>query len=596
MVQHTLLNFMRTNNSAIDAVVSVFLLSVVGAVLAIIRAKWDSTLVPWGQAIFNRICAFFFQSPKPYIERHIIRRYATNKYGEVYNHGDGGERLLQEAMNEYIQASGIKFKSARVALKRAPTLSVVVINSWHTAFLQHVQTRDIWQRLNAHVELCIVETKIDPVVGKEGQTDFNALVQHTCEYRLRSWEQAHIDDFIATVWSTTTTPILQQAELDKTKPPLRYYHMLTINYRSLYEIREKKPGTETTTANRPALFDAYSVPLKNSKTFDSMFFPGKEAMLAKLDDFLGVKNSKYKTPGAPNKFDVPGCPRKLGFLLEGLPGMGKTSFARALAEYTGRSVVTGSLNDMHEPEHLFKFLHDLEVNTTIGQVDTITKKKISVDEIVILLEEIDCVKALHQRSTTLTPVLSEEDDEWLSSMDEADHLESDDNNTDCKKTVSKDDTTVLDKKSTVFAKKSRTKAMNSVFTAMFGKKKKHREGKKNKVDIDSFLTALDGVVPSPGRLIVFTTNHPEKLDRALLRPGRVDLQIKFTFMTPEDMAKLICLYFSPDSTNPNFDLLTQKQQQRLRTLPRPMSPAELENECLADGTLEDLLTRLENKT
>ena len=38
---------------------------------------------------------------------------------------------------------------------------------------------------------------------------------------------------------------------------------------------------------------------------------------------------------------------------------------------------------------------------------------------------------------------------------------------------------------------------------------------------------LDGVVDSPGRIIVMTSNHPEKLDPALIRPGRIDRKIEF---------------------------------------------------------------------
>jgi mitochondrial chaperone BCS1 len=38
------------------------------------------------------------------------------------------------------------------------------------------------------------------------------------------------------------------------------------------------------------------------------------------------------------------------------------------------------------------------------------------------------------------------------------------------------------------------------------------------------LNALDGVVASEDRIIFMTTNHPEKLDSALLRPGRVDVK------------------------------------------------------------------------
>ena len=37
--------------------------------------------------------------------------------------------------------------------------------------------------------------------------------------------------------------------------------------------------------------------------------------------------------------------------------------------------------------------------------------------------------------------------------------------------------------------------------------------------------------PAQGRVLIMTTNHPEKLDAALIRPGRVDLRIGFTLAT-----------------------------------------------------------------
>jgi len=40
------------------------------------------------------------------------------------------------------------------------------------------------------------------------------------------------------------------------------------------------------------------------------------------------------------------------------------------------------------------------------------------------------------------------------------------------------------------------------------------------------LNALDGVRSQEGRILIMTTNHKEKLDPALLRPGRADLQIE----------------------------------------------------------------------
>merc|ERR1740120_133604 len=41
------------------------------------------------------------------------------------------------------------------------------------------------------------------------------------------------------------------------------------------------------------------------------------------------------------------------------------------------------------------------------------------------------------------------------------------------------------------------------------------------------LNALDGVAGQEGKIVVMTTNHPEKLDPALVRPGRVDMRASF---------------------------------------------------------------------
>lgn len=38
---------------------------------------------------------------------------------------------------------------------------------------------------------------------------------------------------------------------------------------------------------------------------------------------------------------------------------------------------------------------------------------------------------------------------------------------------------------------------------------------------------MDGIVETPGRIIFFTANHPERLDKALLRYGQIDHIIHF---------------------------------------------------------------------
>ena len=49
----------------------------------------------------------------------------------------------------------------------------------------------------------------------------------------------------------------------------------------------------------------------------------------------------------------------------------------------------------------------------------------------------------------------------------------------------------------------------------------------NELCISDVLTTLDGAREASGRMFVLTTNHPEVLDPAVLRPGRVDVHARF---------------------------------------------------------------------
>ncbi|KAH5324244.1 hypothetical protein HBI12_092360 [Parastagonospora nodorum] len=49
------------------------------------------------------------------------------------------------------------------------------------------------------------------------------------------------------------------------------------------------------------------------------------------------------------------------------------------------------------------------------------------------------------------------------------------------------------------------------------------------------LNIINGAALQEGRVLVMTTNHPDSLDSALIRPGRVDVQVKFTLATSEQI-------------------------------------------------------------
>jgi hypothetical protein len=45
------------------------------------------------------------------------------------------------------------------------------------------------------------------------------------------------------------------------------------------------------------------------------------------------------------------------------------------------------------------------------------------------------------------------------------------------------------------------------------------------------LNLLDGILETPGRILIVTTNHIEKLDKAFIRPGRIDVNLEVGFCT-----------------------------------------------------------------
>ena len=58
------------------------------------------------------------------------------------------------------------------------------------------------------------------------------------------------------------------------------------------------------------------------------------------------------------------------------------------------------------------------------------------------------------------------------------------------------------------------------------------------ITLSSLLNVLDGTLETPGRIIIMTSNFPEKLDKALIRPGRIDVNIEFTKCTEQMMVDM----------------------------------------------------------
>lgn len=78
--------------------------------------------------------------------------------------------------------------------------------------------------------------------------------------------------------------------------------------------------------------------------------------------------------------------------------------------------------------------------------------------------------------------------------------------------------------------------------AAFNQREKSDDAK-NKLTFSGLLNALDGAASKDGSLVFMTTNHIDRLDPALTRPGRADFQLEFGYATADQSNRMFCAYF-----------------------------------------------------
>jgi len=108
-----------------------------------------------------------------------------------------------------------------------------------------------------------------------------------------------------------------------------------------------------------------------------------------------------------------------------------------------------------------------------------------------------------------------------------------------------------------------------------------REKLNEKINFSEVLNVIEGVSNKVGICMFFTTNHPENLDPALIRAGRIDKRITFKNPRKEDVKEMIKLFFNEESGE--FEYNEDK------------SAAELQEIMIQSKTVSEVLVRLETK-
>merc|ERR1712179_712230 len=235
---------------------------------------------------------------------------------------------------------------------------------------------------------------------------------------------------------------------------------------------------------------------ESGKTFDNVFYSQKEDILKRLDFFTNNKDW-YKQRGIPYT---------MGFMFYGEPGCGKTSTIKAIANHTQRHIVSVPLNKIKTAKELLNVFYSTKMN----YVD------IPLDKRLYVLEDID--------AADLKDTVGERSEkDKVKDSDEED------------KDSGKD--SPMDMNLFGILKNS------SGWDKKFGMQK---------LTLANLLEVLDGVMEMEGRMLVITTNYPEKLDKALIRPGRIDMKVNFGPMRGKDITDMFQHYFemSPPVTVP----------------------------------------------
>lgn len=85
--------------------------------------------------------------------------------------------------------------------------------------------------------------------------------------------------------------------------------------------------------------------------------------------------------------------------------------------------------------------------------------------------------------------------------------------------------------------------------AIFVERTSSSTSTKDGVSFSGLLNAIDGVAAQEGRIFFMTTNHIDKLDPALIRPGRCDVKLEVRNASKMQLEKMFLRFFPGDDNN-----------------------------------------------
>jgi hypothetical protein len=349
----------------------------------------------------------------------------------------------------------------------------------------------------------------------------------------------------------------------------------------------------------------------NNKDLDTnIFFEGKEKLIKYVDKF--IYNEEEVEKKIPNKYEEEyksiGYTYKATFLFYGFPGCGKTSTIKAILNRTKRHGIIINWNKIKTCEEL----------ETIFRNRTINHKEYDARELCFIIEDCDASKNNILLSRKKNDDEDSSDDSFDMMVDkqthyddknndgvdnvDADNVDNADNDTDKQDTNGKEiddeDHVNLENLENIISGKKNKKDKLSSIEKILKKIGKNRsinldtlKFNDDAVNLSCLLNILDGIIELHGVMVIFTTNHPDKLDEAFLRPGRIDFKQEFKRATKSTLKSILSSKFKPPE---NYVFSEEIFENKL--IDYVLSPAEIQSVCFQNESIDSCIDELVTET